>query len=88
MDHYGIRGITLDLCKSYISDRYQCIEFYGVLSHLKNINGGVPQGSVLRPILFILYINDYPVNRPINSKTVNAYQLIQYGINRVPSDSN
>ena len=32
LDYYGIRGITLDLFKSYISDRFQCIEFDGVLS--------------------------------------------------------
>ena len=60
MDHYGIRGITLDLFKSYISDRYQFIEFGGVLSDLKKVNCGVPQGSVLGPILFIFYINDLP----------------------------
>ena len=35
LDHYGIRCITLDLFKSYISDRYQCIEFDSVLSDLK-----------------------------------------------------
>ena len=60
LDHYGIRGITLDLFKSYISNRFQCIEFDGVLSDLKKLNCGVPQGSVLGPILFILYINDLP----------------------------
>ena len=38
LDHYGIRGITLDLFKSYISDRFQCIEFDGVLSDLKKVN--------------------------------------------------
>ena len=35
LDHYGIRGITLDLFKSYISDRYECVDFDGVLSDLK-----------------------------------------------------
>ena len=60
LDYYGIRGITLDLFKSYISDRFQCIEFDGVLSDLKKVNCGVPRGSVLGPILFILYINDLP----------------------------
>ena len=46
LDNYGIRGITLDLFKSYISNRYQCIDFDGVLSDLKKVNCGVPQGSV------------------------------------------
>ena len=58
LDHYGIRGITLDLFKSYISNRNQCIEFDVVLSDYKKVNCGVPQGSVLGSILFILYINN------------------------------
>ena len=37
LDYYGIRGFTLDLFKLYISDRYQCIEFDGVLSDLKKV---------------------------------------------------
>ena len=47
LDHCGIRGITLDLFKSYISDRYKCIKFHGVLFDLKKVNCGIPHGSVL-----------------------------------------
>ena len=53
LDHCGIRGITLDVFKSYVSDRYQCIEFDGILSDLKKVNCGVPRDCVLGPILFI-----------------------------------
>ena len=61
MDHYGIGGITLDLFKSYISDRYQRIVFDGILSDLKKVNCGVQRCSLLGPILCIYYINDFPI---------------------------
>ena len=58
LSSYGIRGLALDLIKDYLSNRYQFVEINGVPSELMSISCGVPQGSILGPMLFLLYIND------------------------------
>ena len=58
LEYYGIRGITLKWFKSYLSDRKQIVKFYEYRSSMKTISCGVPQGSVLGPLLFLLYVND------------------------------
>ena len=59
LEHYGIDGIPLKLLKNYLTNRKQYVRLHEVNSNLLPINTGVPQGSILGPLLFIIYINDF-----------------------------
>ena len=58
LEHYGIEGVVLQWFKSYLSGRYQCTKVNGKVSKFMELCSGVPQGSILGPILFSIYIND------------------------------
>ena len=58
--HVGITGNALLLLKSYLTDRTQRCEVNGSISSENGIKCGVPQGSILGPLFFLLYINDLP----------------------------
>lgn len=92
LQHYGIRGNVANLFKSYLSNRCQFVSFNGNVSDMRNVSCGVPQGSVLGPILFLIYVNDLPsslgdINSVLFADDATLFakgdpSLIQEGFNR------
>ena len=90
---YGIKGNMLRWLSRYISDRSQRVFVNGVMSKPEFLKAGVPQGSVLNPFLFIVYINDIAdrldsllhnktlCRRPLTWLFSTDYQLLEYTLN-------
>ncbi len=65
LEYYGVTVSSINLFKSYLSNRKQYVKFKNTASAMLDITTGVPQGSILGPLLFIIYINDMANDRKI-----------------------
>ena len=85
LDYYGIRGNLLNWLTSFLQNRSQEVIVEGMNSSSCNVTLGVPQGSVLGPVLFLIYVNDIGLN--IHSEIrLFADDILLYQPIRIPDD--
>ena len=71
LKHYGINGILYNLLSTYLTNRKHYVQFESSCSEVLGTLYGVPQGSILGPLLFIIYMNNFPNARKV-------FQFIMY----------
>lgn len=71
LEAYGIRGVPLKLFENYLNDRSQILQLNSVSSKVNLTNFGLPQGTVLSPLLFLLYVNDMLLLKIPNCRAIS-----------------
>lgn len=80
---YGVCGDLLKWFSSYLSQRSQKVMYKDLLSSKSEISAGVPQGSVLGPLLFLIYVNDVAVNMLSLCRLFADDSSLQYSSNNI-----
>ena len=76
MKYYGIDGTSLNFIKSYLTNRFQYVQFENSESGLREIKTVIPQGSILGPLFFSVFINDL-VNSSAKFQMIPLFTLIE-----------
>ena len=71
LEHYGFRGIFLHFIMSFVRERKYFVNVNGTNSEVRTVNIGIPQGSTLGPLFFLLYVNDM-------ENSSNLLQFVQF----------
>ena len=79
LENVGIKGDLLNWIRSFLTGRTQCVNVNGVTSSWKDVISGIPQGSVLGPLLFVIFINDMPEKVKFNICKLFADDCKLYG---------
>ena len=95
LEHYGIRGKLLNWLQSFLTDRKQRVLLRNGNSSWQHITSGVPQGSILGPLLFLIFVNDLPSFANLTAKlfaddtklygpanTINDCEKLQHDLNK------
>ena len=84
LECYGITGKLLRWITDYLTDRKQRVTIEGASSEFVNLTAGVPQGSILGPLLFLLYINDLPniIKSNIRIYADDSSLFVDYEVNK------